>query len=259
MWARRLPVAALLLLVVAFSSCKTQKRVLTNYLEDIRDTSFRNAVAVTEPVIQKNDLLSIQISSTSLNAEVDRDYNLPASQGAALGGQQPGYLVDVHGMIEMPRIGTIRAEGLTKSELEREIKTRLKNVLSGATVAIRFLNFRITVLGEVRSPGILTIPSERLTILEAIGMAGGITDYGTMKQVRVLRENNGTRQSGILDLSSKSIFQSPYYQLQQNDVVLIDQSTYKLQESEQQRTFQRVSFGLAIITSVAVLYNIFKK
>jgi polysaccharide export outer membrane protein len=165
----------------------------------------------------------------------------------------------VKGNIELPRLGVIHAEGLTKSELEQLVKTKLKGLLNQPTVMVRFLNFRITVLGEVGSPGVLTIPTERLSILEAVGMAGGITEYGTIKRVRVLRENNGIRQIGLLDLTTQEIFSSPYYQLQQNDVILVDQTTYKLRQAEQQRVTQQVSFALTIITSIALLYNIFNK
>ena len=123
---------------------------------------------------------------------------------------------------------------------------------------IRFMSFRITVLGEVGAPGVLTIPTEHLTILEAIGMTGGVTQFGKIKEVKVLRENNGVRELGVLDLTSKDIFSSPYYQLQQNDVVLVDQTKYKLRQTEQQRVTTQLGFALSIITSIALLYNIFK-
>jgi polysaccharide biosynthesis/export protein len=248
---------SLILFSVLLVSCGTQKRVVYNYLEDIKDTSFRKNVYIAESVIQKNDLLSILVSSASLQPGVDQLYNLPVFEGST--AQTTGYLVDVKGNIELPRLGTIHAEGLTKSELEQVIKTKLKGLLTQPSVMIRFLNFRITVLGEVGRPGVLTIPSERLTILEAVGMAGGITEYGTVKRVRVLRENNGVRETGVLDLTSQDIFQSQYYQLQQNDVVLVDQSVYKLKESEQQRITQQVGLGLSILTTVALIYSIFKK
>jgi polysaccharide biosynthesis/export protein len=152
----------------------------------------------------------------------------------------------------------IHAEGLTKGELEQIIKTKLQGQLTDPSVVVRFLNFRITVLGEVGTPGVLNIPTERLSILEAVGMAGGVTEFGKIKNVKILRENNGVRQLGTLDLTSKNIFQSPYYQLQQNDVVLVDQNRYKLRRTEQTRIMQQIGFALTIITSIALLYNIFK-
>jgi polysaccharide biosynthesis/export protein len=247
-----------LLCLVFLSSCFTPKRAVYNYLEDIKDTTFKKNVYIAEAIIQKNDLINIQITSASLDPAVDQLYNT-AQQSSSQNTQLMGYLVDIRGNIELPRLGTIHAEGLTKSELEQLIKEKLKGLLTQPTVLIRFLNFRITVLGEVGSPGVLTVPTERLSILEAVGMAGGITEYGTIKRVRVLRENNGIRETGVLDLTSQSIFQSPYYQLQQNDVILVDQTSYKLRQAEQQRVTQQISFALTIVTTIALLYNIFHK
>lgn len=243
-----------------FFSCRTQRAVY-NYLEDINDSSFRKSVYIAEPVIQKNDLLSIQVYSAALDPEVDKLYNIQVQQGGggAQNSQLMGYLVDVHGNIEMPRIGTIKAEGLKKGELETAIKQKLSTQLTNPNVIVRFLNFRITMLGEVGSPGVLNIPTERLSVLEAIGMAGGVTEFGTIKQVRVLREVNGERQLGVLDLTSKEIFSSPYYQLQQNDVVVVNQTRYKLRQTEQQRVTQQVGFVTGIISTVALVIAIFNR
>ena len=248
----------LLLCCSVLFSCRSQRAVY-NYLEDAADTSFRKSVFIAETKIQKSDLLSIQIYSASLNPTVDALYNLPVQPGSAQGNQQTGYLVDVAGNIELPRIGVIHAEGRTKSELESLIKSKLQGQLTNPSAIIRFLNFRITVLGEVGNPGVLSIPTERLSILEAVGMAGGVTEFGKIKEVKILRENNGVRQLGTLDLTSKNIFESPYYQLQQNDVVLVDQNRYRLRQTEQTRITQQIGFALGIITSIALLYNIFDK
>ena len=246
------------LILLALCSCGSQKRATYNYLEDIQDTSFRKKVYMTEPIIQISDLLSIQVFSASTDNRVDLLYNLPVNNQGGQNTQLQGYLVDQQGNIEYPRLGLIHAEGLTKSQLAMEIKNKLTGQLTDPSVIIRFLNFRITVLGEVGNPGVLNIPTERLSILEAVGMAGGVTQFGKIKEVKVLRENNGVRQMGILDLTSKDIFASPYYQLQQNDVVMVDQTKYKLRQTEQQRVSQQLGFALSIITSIALLYNIFK-
>jgi polysaccharide export outer membrane protein len=253
----------IILLAALFSvtllSCRTQRAVY-NYLEEINDTSFSQSVYIAEPRIQKNDLISIRVYSASLDPTVDELYNTGTMQNQnAQTLQFTGYLVDVAGNIEMPRIGTLHVEGLKKSELEQTIKAKLQGQLTNPGVVVRFLNFRISVLGEVGNPGVLNIPTERLTIMEAVAMAGGITEFGKIREVKILRENNGVRQLGTLDLTSKNIFQSPYYQLQQNDVVLVDQNQYKLRRTEQTRISQQIGFALSIITSIALLYNIFDK
>jgi polysaccharide biosynthesis/export protein len=240
------------------TSCRPQRAVY-NYLEDVNDTSFRKSVFITEPIIQKNDLLSINITSASLDPKIDILYNqqvMQSATGIQGGGQIGGYLVDVNGEIELPRLGKIKAEGLKKGELESIIKSKLEGQLTQPNVIVRFLNFRITVLGEVGTPGVLNIPTERLTILEAVGMAGGVTEFGQIKNVKILRENNGVRELGVLDLTSKEIFSSPYYQLQQNDVVLVDQTKYKLRQTEQERVTQQIGFVTGIISTVAIIVTL---
>jgi polysaccharide export outer membrane protein len=246
--------------LIFLSSCVFSKRATYNYLTDITDTNFHKAVYMADPVIQKTDVLSVQISSAATDPKVDMLYNMNSSSsgGGQQTQQQQGYLVDQQGNIEMPRIGIIHAEGLTKAELTSKIKNLLVKELVNPLVIIRFLNFRITVLGEVGSPGVLNITTERLSILEAVGMAGGVTEYGTIKQVKVLRETNGVREIGQLDLTSQKIFESKYYQLQQNDVILVDQTAYKLRQSEQTRIMAQIGFALTIITSIALLYSFFK-
>ena len=240
-------------------SCKTEQRAIQNYAEDLQDTSMRLNRFMAEPIIQKADLLSIRVYSAALDPKVDELYNL---QIGSLGGQNiqlQGYLVDQQGNIEMPRIGVLRAEGLTKSALAEQIKGKLKGELQDPSVIIRFTNFRIIVMGEVANPGVQTVPVENLTLLEALAMAGDITQFGKKTSVKVLREVGGQRQMGIIDLTSSKMFESPYYQLQQNDVVLVEATRYKARNAEQQRITQQVGFALTIITSIALVYNIFIK
>jgi len=131
--------------------------------------------------------------------------------------------------------------------------------LTDPSVIIRFLNFRIMVIGEVGAPGVLNIPTERLTLLDALGMAGDITEFGKKKEVKVLREYNGVRKMGIVDVTTEKMFESPYYQLQQNDVVLVEQTRYKVRQTEQQRITQQIGFATGIITTAALLITLFKK
>jgi len=246
--------------VLMFSSC-TPQRVVYNYLEDM-DTSSKKDYFVTEPKIQKNDQLSVQISSAALDPEIDALYNQQLTSAGGVGGQQQqmqyGYLVDQKGNLELPRIGVIHAEGMTKEQLATEVKNRLKGQLTDPTVVIRFTNFRIIVIGEVGAPGVHTVAVENLTLLEGLALAGDITEFGKKKEVKVIRENNGQRQQGIVDVTSSKMFESPYYQLQQNDVIMVEQTKYKVMQSEQQRISQQLGFALSIITSIALLYNIFK-
>lgn len=237
-------------------SCKPVQQ-LPYYLEKVNDSTGKGEVKVPELRIQKNDLLSIQISSLSTKPELsDAIYN----QVSAAGSTSAGYLVDAQGNIEHHRLGVIHAEGLTKQELAAEIKKRLTvpvELLKDPTVIIRFMNFKVTVLGQVGQQGPVTVPGERLTVLEAIGLAGGITDYGKKDKVKVVREINGQRETGIIDLSSKDIFDSPYYNLVQNDLLIVGETNEKMKDAQQAKVMQRISFAFTIVTVAATLTNIF--
>lgn len=237
-----------------FISCKPLQKI-PNYLEYVNDSTGKGMVKVADLKIQKNDLLSVQIFSLSTKPEEsDAIYNQPVtSTGVA------GYLVDNNGNIEHHRLGTIHAEGLTKNELAAEIKKRLKEpveVMTDPTVLIRFLNLKITILGQVGREGAISVPGERINILEAVGLAGGITDYGKKTNIRVVRESNGQRETGFVDLTSKDLFDSPFYNLVQNDIIIVESTSQKLKETEQARTMQKISFALTLVTASAALSNI---
>jgi len=249
--------------IVLLSSCSTQYK-LPNYLESVKDSTKLDSFKFPEPIIQKNDILYIQVYSESLDPQkTDAPYNNPSLSGTVGGtmANNPtlmGYLVDHKGDIEYPRIGTLHIEGLTKAELAEIIKSKLSDVLTNPTVNIRFLTYKVIVLGEVANQGPITIPGERLTIMEAIGMAGGITWNGKRDNIRIIRETNGKREVGIVDLTSKDVFNSPYYNLQQNDIVIVDLNKRGRINQNEQYTMQRISFGVGIITTFALLINIFK-
>lgn len=246
----------ILALPIYLFSCRTQQKI-PYYLEQVTDSTGKGEVKASSLRIQKNDLLSIQISSLSTKPEADLIYNQVTT-----GSSVVGYLVDANGNIEHHRLGTIKAEGLTKQELVEEIKKRLTQpveLLANPTVVIRFLNFSVNMLGEVNKQGILTVPGESLNILQAIGLSGGVTDYGKRNAVKIVRETNGKRETGIVDLSSKDIFESPYYNLVQNDLIIVEPTKRKFNDAEQARTIQKVTFAFSVVTIVATLANIFIK
>src|SRR5689334_3223988 len=241
-----------LLLLIAFPfymiSCGTQKKA-PYYLENVKDTTGKEPVKAPDLRVQKNDLLSIQVYSASTKPELsDALYNLPCNSSAAGQSSVCGFLVDANGDIEYPRLGIIHAEGMTKQELAAEVKKRLTQpveLLKDPSVIIRFLNYKVTVLGQVAHEGEVKVLSERITILEALGLAGGITDYGKKDAVKVLRETNGKREVGYVDLSSDSLFVSPYYNLMQNDVVTVEPTKQKRKQVDQSLVAQRITFALS--------------
>jgi polysaccharide export outer membrane protein len=254
-----------LLLAVAFLallfSCRTQKQTGLNYLENMRDTTMAAAFALQEPVIQKGDILSIRVFSMSIDPRTDIPYNLPeaaASSAGTTGAITGGFLVDQNGNIEYPRLGLLRVEGLTREQLSDLIKNKLKDQLNQPSVTVRFVNYRVTVLGEVRNPGTYTVPYERVSILEALGLAGDITEFGRRNTVKIKREFNGQLTIGTIDLTSKDMFSSPYFRLQQNDVVMVEQSGKRQRQQEQQNLAQQVGIATGIITTIALILNLIK-
>ena len=245
---------------VAFlSSCSSQKKAYYYYLENVNDTIHHGAVKIFEPVIQKNDQLSIQVYSSAMDPKVDALYNLTnTSTGSNNNPAMQGYLVDQNGDIEYPRVGTVHAEGLTKEQLADSLRIRLSAELSNPSVVIRYLNFRVTVLGEVGHAGTISIPYERVNIFEAIGLAGDIPFSGKKNSVRIIREVNGDREVGTIDLTAKNVFESPYFYLQQNDIIMVDPTKARVRTNEETIITQRITFALTFITTAALLYSLFK-
>lgn len=224
------------LIVGALSSCITTKKVA--YLVNSRDTDVVSVIQDLEPVIQKNDLLSILV--TSANQEITQVFNIPNNN--AIGGtnssgtntgtinQAVGYLVNQSGFIQFPLLGNIQAAGLTKKALTENITSALisKKLLLDPSVSIRYLNYRITVLGEVGKPSVINVPNEKISLLEALGLAGDITIYGQKNNVLLVREVEGKKISRSIDLNSPDLFNSPYYYLQSNDVLYIKPNKAKV-------------------------------
>lgn len=246
----------LLALPVYFISCKPQQK-LPQYLENVTDSTGNGELKSPDLRIQKNDLLSIQIISLSTQPDKsDVIYNQATTPGTATSG----YLVDNNGDILHHRLGTIHAEGFTKKELANEIRKRLTEpveLLKDPTVIIRLMNFKVTILGQVGREGSINIPGERMTIFEAIGLAGGITDFGKKTHLKVIREANGKRETGFVDLTTKDVFDSPFYYMVQNDMVFVEASNEKKKDEDQARAMQKVSFAFSLVTIAATLATIF--
>ena len=243
-----------LILITFLTSCRSQKPL--GYVEDFTDTSGRVPVNYPEPVIQEGDVLSIVVYSEAIDAgQTDRLYNL-ANAGIGTASTQ-GFLVDNEGYVQYPRVGKLKATGMTKPQLAEEIRKKLEVELKNPSVIIRLINFKITMMGEISRPGPISLPSEKVTILEAIGLAGDINIYGKKDEIVVLRDVDGAVEHGKVDLTSKKLFESPYYFLRQNDVVLVNPNKNKARLSEQVFN-QRLGIAFSIINVVALLYNIFR-
>lgn len=223
-----------LCLIAFLASCSAPKEVL--YLQDIASIKEENIDKNYEVVIHKDDLLAILVNSK--DPELALPFNMPVVTyqiGAQTTAQQRllGYLVDQNGDIDFPILGKIHVEGLTRMQVTELIKQKLmsEDLIKDPIVTVQFLNFKVSVMGEVTRPGTFDISGDRITLLEALSMAGDLTIYGRRDRVAVIREKDGKRRILYHDLRSSDIFQSPCYYLQQNDIVYVEPNKAKTGQS----------------------------
>jgi len=275
----KLPVRILvcsLVVLFAFScrSVKQAKKDLIYLNEGSVDTLPNYQIDYREIPIQKNDLLSIVVFSDNIAATQFYNQNeTPATanltEGAGLAGASSqtatkaagaGYLVDNDGNIRFQSLGRVRVEGLTRLQLMDTLASKLSRYLLNPYVDVRFLNARITVVGEVQRPGVFSLPGERVNVLEVIGMAGDLTVYGRRDNILVIREQNGKREFGRLDIRQANIFQSPFFYLQKNDVVVIEPVSKKPTATEQDnyRKLTLVTSLAALVSTISILVTIFR-
>ena len=245
-------------MAVFFTACTSTKKII--YLQDVVPLKQQEIEQKYEVIIHGDDLLAIMVNSR--DPELALPFNMPMVSyqlGSNTGGQQRvlGYLVDTNGNIDFPILGEIHVEGLPRMQLTELIKNKLieGDLIKDPIVTVQFLNFKISVMGEVGRPGSFTISGDRITLLEALSMAGDLTIYGRRDRVGVIRENNGKRTILFHDLRSADIFNSPCYYLQQNDIVYVEPNKAK---SGQSSINQNNSIGvwvsvISLLTTIAVL------
>src|SRR5450755_4631861 len=251
----------------SLSSCGNTKQLVL--MQGKFDTAKLSIINPIEPIIRKGDILSIIVYSD--NPDATKIYNqsliatgnasviAPSGEAQNIGGAPPaapGYQVDVDGNIVFQGLGKIHVEGLTKAALKDTLDARLIPFLQHPYYSIRFLNFKFTMMGEVTRPGIISIPGERINILEAIALAGDLTFYARRDSVLVIRENNNKREFARLDLRKPEIMASPYFYLQQNDIVIFE-PTRKKAAANDIVTTRNITLALAIISTFTVVYSIF--
>jgi len=220
----RIIIFVLTILVVALSNaCVTYDKLVT-YQSDKRDSIVLHQLTVPELKLKPNDIISISVYGT--NQELAEPFNLKTEIGnninAIEGLQLIGYLIDKEGNIDFPVLGKIHLEGLSPEECKRKIADLLQEYLVDPVVMVRMLNFQVTVSGEVNQPGTYSVLNERITLSNALAMAGGMTDYANRSNVLVLREDNGFLSLNRVNMQKKEFYTSDYYFLKQNDVIYIE-------------------------------------
>ncbi|MBL4675769.1 MAG: polysaccharide biosynthesis/export family protein [Mucilaginibacter sp.] len=264
-----LNVCVFLSVIAFFSSCVSQKQI-AYFQKDLNGSDTIKVSEVYVPKIQPGDILAIPV--TSLNPAASSFFNpySPASpatidaasgNSSATGGTTPqvtptasasGFLVDPQGNIEFPLLGSIKAGGLTTTELKDFIKGKLTTYLKEPTVNVRFLNYKISVMGEVTRPSVYVIPNEKVTLPEALSMAGDITIFGKRDNILVVRDNNGKKEFGRVNLTTRDVYSSPYYYLHSNDVVYVEPGKGKVAQSD--KTYQILPVILSALSFLSIIF-----
>lgn len=246
----------LLIGLVLFNfSCTSYKNI--PYFQNVS----RDSITV-EPIqnysqltIQPGDLLGIHVSSLNIEASSIFNYNLERPFGnsnleRSEENAVTGYLVSSDGFIRMPMIGEVQVSGLTTLAITKVLETKLSTVLKGVTVNTRILNFKVSVLGDVKNPGSFVLTNERITLTEALSRAGDLNITG-IRNILLIREVDGKRIYVPIDMTSKNIITSPYYYLKNNDVIYVKPNRARAEDNGS--TFQRAGLIVSVLSIIAIL------
>lgn len=252
------------LIIFFYSSCADQKQFI--YFQKAANQS--DTIKVAEdyvPHIQQGDILSVYVSSLSPEASsffnpfpggsISKD---GASASPSLGSSSDqtsaqGYLVDVNGNIQLPLIGATYVKGLTTLQVMNDIKDKLKIYLKEPSVNVRFLNYKISITGQVAKPAVYVIPNEMITLPEALTMAGDLTVTGDRNDILIVRDDNGKKVFGHVNLNTREVYNSPYYYLHNNDLVYVKPNKIIAQQAD--RSFQYLSVGISILSLLLIIFR----
>jgi polysaccharide export outer membrane protein len=270
------------------TSCGNTRHL--TYLQGQFDTTKLSQINLKEPVIQKGDILSILIysdnpattaifnqaqsggSSGSSSTGGGNSSSSGGSGGSTGGGGSSsggggqsgggsqgsgGYLVDEKGNIEIQTLGHIHVDSMTRSQLRDTLEKKLTDYLSNPYVTIRFLNYRFTMLGEVMRPGVFSISNEHVNLMEALGMAGDLTFFGRRDNILVIRQTDGQRKFGRLDMTTPNVMASPFFNLEPNDIVYVEASRKKIAANDQTLT-RNITIAATIVSTIALLVALFR-
>lgn len=249
-----------LILAVLFLSGCAEKRNLVYFSDVQQNDAFQMAITNShEPKIQAGDILAITVSSLdpTSNAMFNTGANVQGSTASTnvagttnLGKE--GYLVGNDGTINFPIIGKIKLSGLTLTQAHGRMAEELNKYVKEPIVNIRYLNFKVTVIGEVNKPSTFAVANDKVNVLEALGMAGDMTAYGKRENVLVIREDDGKRHMARLDLNSSAAFNSPYFHLQQNDIVYVEPDIMKEKQISRNPNTIPILIGLTSVITIIV-------
>ncbi len=238
-----------------FTSCASRKD-LVYFQPD--STLLNTSYELNAPKLQPGDILAISVTSDDVRAS--QPFNQISPYQGVSGTIQstnpfiPTYAIDINGEIDYPKLGKIKLAGKTRTEAMDFLRKEVSRYIVNPGISMEVRNFRITVLGEVKSPGTYPISNDRITVLEALGLAGDLTINGVRSNVLVIREQNGKKEEYRIDLTNREVLNSPVYYLAQNDVIYVEPNGARIQSSKYtQNTSIFVSVASVVITVISVL------
>ncbi len=248
---------SILSLTFLLFSCSTYKEVV--YLQDVTDGEVTTLGKAQEITIQPSDILSISVNAAESEKELVQPFNIiplvPTNYttGTVTSTPMHGYVVDPNGDIDFPTFGKIHVAGMTRNELIQFLSSKLisEGQLTRPIVAVSFLNLKVNVMGEVVRPGSYAITSNKMTLLDALSMAGDLTIYGRRDKVLIIREENGQRINAYVNLKSKNLFESPYFYLKQNDVVYVMPNKRRADQSSISPWITPILSSVGVLASIA--------
>ncbi|WP_080055431.1 polysaccharide biosynthesis/export family protein [Spirosoma aerolatum] len=262
------------------SSCTTIKPPTPKFeyfqSSDPRFPASIETIAPQISRIQKGDILGIIVSSLNKESnEIMNFYNIsslplasfsPGGSGGGGSGSQPiGYPVDSLGNVAIPLIGKVKLDGLTIQQAEEKVRVEVEKTLKDPAVNIRFMNHKFTVLGEVKNVGIFNLLNDRTTLIDAITVAGDLSEYAKRDSIKVIRSVNGKREIGLVSLRNREVFTSPYFYVRNDDIIYVEPTKDKqlpLPQQEQVKNsafYQRFPFFLSLVTTAVTLIALFSR
>ncbi|TBW26438.1 polysaccharide biosynthesis/export family protein [Gramella sp. KN1008] len=245
-------ISILLFCTTLLIGCATKDEIV--YFENVKSLEGKKNILNYEPVIEPNDVLRINVSSSSVNEEIVKPFQMQGqgqsqqSGGGGQGSSLSGYLVDPEGNINFPVIGQLHVKGLTRGEIRKKLEKEIEAYVKDPIVDVRIVNFSVTVLGEVNSPGRIQISDGRVSMPELIAMVGDISYDGKRENITIIREQNGVKSVGTIDMTETNLFNSPYFYLKQNDIVYVEPSYRAVKSAGFFTSYQGIiSLGTTVI------------
>lgn len=245
---------------IIVSSCATKDDVV--YFNNSQSLEGQENLLDYEPTIEANDVLRINVSSSSVNEEIVSPFqmNQQGGQSGGGGGQNlslTGYLVSPQGTINFPVLGTVEVEGLNRTAIQQKLQDQIAEYVIDPVVDVRIVNFSVTVLGEVGAPGRVSITDGRVTMPELLAMSGDITYNGKRENIMVIREVKGVKSVGYIDMTESDLFDSPFFYLKQNDLVYVEPTYRTVKSAGFFSSYQGIiSVGTTLISLYLLINNL---